>query len=364
MAVVIAGLIPIELAFPAQLTIENVLSRNTTLAMLGASLCLGMLLLLPMVAQRMFPASGAGANRANVSAAQAAWRRYAGPALSGLIAVLLLAGGVIRQLRMDQAYVDAWVIQRAYWHRIADLGLTLRPNTLIVMDSFTKNLDGAPLAAVGYDYDYAFRAIFADVPAPLEIVNQGEIGNLEVSGDTANMTWYQKKIAYKLGDILVLYYDESTGAVEVEPHLPYHWSTEPVYTFTGENPSPSVTPLGPWANDLIGPRVEPSQCQTHVRVTSGDRAPSAGVAEVAVYPQNTIVDRRPIEQGAALNYSLVTSCGVWLRVYFTPGSAPGGQTARLISQYGPDQEYGTDASDSSPSYATAFGSAVPAELPH
>jgi hypothetical protein len=269
---------------------------------------------------------------------------------------------MIRQIRMSQAYVDAWTIQRAYWHRIADLGLTLHPGMLIVMDGFTKNLDGAPLATTDGGYTSAFQAIFADMPMQLDAMNQGEVKHWKVSGDTITVTWYKRTLVSSLSDVLVLYYDPQTGAVETEPHLPYRWSSEPVYTYTGENPSPSVTPLGPWADNLIGPRVEPSICQTHVRVTSSDLAPSAGVAEVAIYPQNTIVDRRPIVKGTALNYSLVAGCGLWLRVYFTPGN--GSSVVRLISQYGQDEEYGTATSDPSLSYATAFGSRVPAELPH
>jgi hypothetical protein len=88
------------------------------------------------------------------------------------------------------------------------------------------------------------------------------------------------------------------------------------------------------------------------------------VAETVIAPQNTIIDRRPIVKGTALDYWQVAPCGVWLRVYFTSADGVKQSTVWLVSQYGTDTDYGTDTAENSTPYATQFRAAERAEPLH
>jgi hypothetical protein len=236
---------------------------------------------------------------------------------------------------------------------------------LIIFDSFPRTLDGMPLAGYAYIYGNAVQGLFSNAPHDLQTLDQPHI-NYQVSGSTlTTIDDRGKQLAYDLRDVLVLYYDSSTGLVEVEPHLPYSWTTDPPYTFSGENPSPPPTALSPAFAQFIGPHIEAAACQTRVPVTTSDLASADGIVEVAISPQNVIIDRRLVKQGTPLNFSFLAPCGVWLRAYFvTPGAGGRGSTVWLISQYGPHEEFGTDTSGTTVSYATAFSQSEPAQPLH
>ena len=339
--------------------IGGVESRNTTTAMMGISLTYGMIALLPMLASRQTLPPGGGQSPGRVRLGRAG-----GLALSGLLGALLLAGGVIRQTRLDIAYVNAWRTQRAYWQRIAELEVSIHPGSLVVMDSFPRFDNGAPLAASNWGYQDAFGLLF-EAPPDILTINDGGATHPRLSGDTLTVTVYGDQITYPLEDVRVLYYDKDTQSVELEPQLPLSWTRNRVYIYTGDNLAQTPPPMSPYSLALLGPAVEPGLCRSKVPGSTRDVAPTGGVVEVATFPQNLVLDRRPVSQGAPLEFSFLAPCGTWLRVYFLTQTADNKATMQwLVSQYGAGSDYGTADSGPSISYSTAFQGAVSVEPIH
>lgn len=349
-AEVLLGLVLFYLELGHATPVGGMESRNTTVAMIGISLLFGLAILAPMILTRQYASPWPGRERL--------WRG-AGLAISGALAGVLLVGGVLRQARMDIAFVDAWQEQRTYWQRIGDLDLTIRPDMLIVMEDFPRLNHGAPLASSNWGYASAFELLFG-APGDILTINSGEIEQPSIKGDTLTMNVYGDDVSYPLEDIRVIRYEPKTRTVRLMPYLPAAWTGKLVPVFTGDNPPQPPLALNPYGASVLGQPVGQVGCRTSVHIHSADVAPADGSVEIAVAPGNEVFDRRPAARGAKLDFNFYAPCGVWIRAYFASAES----TVFLVSQYGPGEEYGTAESGDNPSYETAFGKAAPADPLH
>jgi hypothetical protein len=339
------GLALLYLYLGSPVPVEGLQSRNTTIAMMGVSLLYGQLVVFPLLAARRWAPR---------------WQA-AGLVACGVLTTLLLAGGIMQQMRTNIVYTEAWRIQRAYLQGIANLEISAQPDHLvIVLDSFPKGHDGAPLAAHKLGNTESIRLLF-DLPPDLVTFNEADAITHTLTDEMISVTTDDGELTVPLENFRVLHYDGATGLVEVAPHLPLSWTSEREYIYTGENPDQARLTLSRYGATLLGAPIAAGQCQTRVPIHSIDAAPADGVVEVALYPQNVVLDRRRVTHGTSLAFSFMAPCGVWIRTYFV---RDGGSTEMLVSQYGEGQEYGTSEEAASPSYETAFEKAVGAEPLH
>jgi hypothetical protein len=284
------------------LSLERQLSRHTQVPAMGAAL---LWVIVPVLA---------------VQVAGRRWPALRAPLVTGLIVALvgtlLLMTAAVRQFHVGEDHVVSWGLQRQFWARILELPLDSETTQLVYVRDFPKNYQNALLTSNSYNYRAALYLLTGQ-DVHFDMFRDEEPVDFADGQFTAPIESHVFPelvlVSYPQAVTRVLVYDATNGMVRFGPSLPAIGIGEAAL-YTGVNRPETVHPLTPFGQRLLGDLPPAAVCRETLRVTSTDSAPAAG--DTLLRDGDTVIDRRPVATGEALDYHVRVDCGVTLTLSY------------------------------------------------
>ena len=330
-------------AFPGVVTGTNAsgflpIDGNSRLAAIPS---IGIAILLVLIAARIHLA-------VHNPARQMPWRL--GLLACLLVTVVFVSAGIVRHRSFGYLVMSVSDIQNASFHELVERFRYITPGkTIMVIDM--------PYPAYFFEWRVKLPVLRADRDQ-LFTVNPDPPSTLHDLSYTDDTFTYRRAMdrdptTVPLDSLVMLQWDPA--ARDFRPLVEAPASYVPAgqrapRLFTGDNAplTPNVFD-GPLDELLLNIPASDVICETTVPVASRDTALENGAVTAVLYPQGTLLDRRPVKAGEPLNYAFQTTCGTWIQLYFERED----EWAFLPSQY-VNIQYGTAEADTSISYDTAF----------
>jgi hypothetical protein len=237
-------------------------------------------------------------------------------AIVTVVSAVVLAGGVLHQLRVTYDYVRAADYQRTLWAQFVAVPFT---PTDVVMVEARRHMGWARTDGDVWGFRWGRRLMGALLPKEFLMVPEANQTMLYRDGQ-----FFYGASRFSISPLNLRLYnvEPATGLLRPQTSTAMLGVTDalgqPVPLYTGDNrlvDAPRPSEYGQW---FFSKPYTPTACWSFAVIQSPDTAPSVGDALIVNEFNGDILDRRPVAEGEALTYRAMLPCNFLMQVQFVP----------------------------------------------